>query len=293
VISVPVFELMRAQRWLATHVLNHLPVHHSSFAFKPGSSIVKCASRHCGARWLVKMDIAGFFPSISEIQIYRVFRSLGYQPLVAFELARLTSHSPQLSPRYTQAIWLGQLRHKRILVYSKTHLGYLPQGAPTSPMLSNLIMREADAEIENTAKIFGLVYTRYSDDLIFSTRDGHFGRSKAAKLLARITRILGQIGLYIQKRKTKIVPPGARKIVLGLVVNSARPTLTREYRSLLRQHLYYLKSVGPVEHAKRRGFETVWGMHSYIRGLIDFARMVDGPYADEMLVQFLAVDWPL
>ena len=81
---------MQVQRWIAAHILNPLPVHHCSFAFKPGSSIIKCAARHTGARWLVKMDIAGFFSSISEIQVYRVFLSLGYQPLVAFELARLS-----------------------------------------------------------------------------------------------------------------------------------------------------------------------------------------------------------
>lgn len=292
-ISVPSPELMRVQRWLAVHVLNPLAVHHSSYAFKPGSSIVKCASRHCGARWLVKMDIAGFFSSISEIQIYRVFRALGYQGLVAFELARLTTHSPGLSPRYTLATWRGRGCHEVIPSYNNAHLGYLPQGAPTSPMLSNLIMCDADAKIESVAKTFGLNYTRYSDDLTFSTRGNDFTRSRATRLVANITLLLARMGLYPQERKTKIVPPGARKVVLGLIVDGATPTLAREFRSLLRQHLYYLESVGPIEHAKKRGFETVWGMHSYIRGLIDFAKMVDRPYADRILARFVAIDWPL
>ncbi len=291
-ISVPSPDLMRVQRWLALHVLNPLRVHHSSYAFKPGSSIVKCASRHCGARWLVKMDIVGFFSSISEIQIYRVFRAIGYQPLVAFELARLTTRSPVSSPRYMLPTWLSRQRHATISAYNSAHLGYLPQGAPTSPMLSNLIMRDADAKIERVAKAFNLSYTRYSDDLIFSTRDNDFSRSRASRLVANTTRLLARMGLYPQKRKTKIVPPGARKIVLGLVVDGATPKLAREFRSLLRQHLYYLESVGPTEHAKKRGFETVWGMHSYIRGLIDFAKMIDRPYADALLARFDAVGWP-
>ena len=94
VISVPEPTLMMVQRWIATYILNPQPVHHCSFAFKPKASIVRCAARHVGARWLIKLDVAGFFGSITEIQVYRVFRSLGYQPLVAFELARLTTHAP-------------------------------------------------------------------------------------------------------------------------------------------------------------------------------------------------------
>ena len=89
-----------------------------------------------------------------------------------------------------------------------------------------------------------------------------------------------------------IVPPGARKIVLGLVVDGAQPRLPREFRSSLRQHIYYLEKVGPIEHAKSRKFETIFGMYHHIRGLIDFANMVDQPYADTLLTRFKAIGWP-
>jgi RNA-directed DNA polymerase len=74
---------MMTQRWIAHYILNSQAVHHCSFAFSPGASIRKCAARHVGARWLIKLDVVGFFGSITEIQVYRVFRSLGYQPLIA------------------------------------------------------------------------------------------------------------------------------------------------------------------------------------------------------------------
>jgi RNA-directed DNA polymerase len=83
---------MRVQRWLAVHVLKPLPTHHRSFAFSKDASIYHCAGQHCGAQWLVKMDVSGFFGSISEIQVYRC-REAGYEPLVAFELARLSGIS--------------------------------------------------------------------------------------------------------------------------------------------------------------------------------------------------------
>jgi RNA-directed DNA polymerase len=292
VISVPEPTLMLVQRWIAAYILNHQQVHHCSFAFSPKASILKCAARHVGARWLIKLDVAGFFGSITEIQVYRVFRSLGYQPLISFELARLTTHAAPLnSARYELAQWRAKPHPSPIIEYRDSRIGYLPQGAPTSPMLSNLIMRDADAEIEAIAKGAAVRYTRYSDDLTFSTR-GKFDRDSARKLIWKVFGVLRSMGLHVNHRKTTVVPPGGRKVVLGLLVDGVSPRLTRDFRSMLRQHLYYLENLGPIEHAKRRGFDSIWGMYRHVRGLIDFANMVEPLYGQAMLAQFNAVTWP-
>ena len=159
-------------------------------------------------------------------------------------------------------------------------------------MLSNLAMLEIDQQIADTAAAVGLRYTRYSDDLTFSTHNANFNRAKAAHFIGKITRILVPRGLYPQRKKTLIVPPGARKIVLGLNVDGAQPRLSREFRNVLRQHVYYLEKFGPVEHAKAREFDTVFGLHNHVRGLIDFANMIDKKYASTMLARFNAIDWP-
>jgi RNA-directed DNA polymerase len=291
VINVPAPMLMMVQRWIANYILNSQPVHHCSYAFKPGASILNCAARHTGARWLIKMDVTAFFGSISEIQVYHVFRSLGYQPLLAFELARLTTHAPLRSSRYKFAQWRAKSHPSPITSYYRGRIGYLPQGAPTSPMLSNLIMQEADAEIEAVAKAAGLRYTRYSDDLSFSTPN-QFDRNRAKTLIWTVSGILRQMGLRTNFRKTSVIPPGARKIVLGLLVDGATPRLTRDFRSILRQHLHYLEMVGPARHAASRGFDSIWGLHRHIRGLIDFAHMVEPVYAGAILTRFNSVDWP-
>jgi len=290
-ISVPAPTLMTVQRWIAKYILNSQPVHHCSFAFGPGASILKCAARHTGARWLIKLDVAGFFGSISELRVYRVFRSIGYRPLIAFELARLTTHAPLESPRYTLSQWRAKPHPSPIGKYWRGRIGYLPQGAPTSPMLSNLMMRDSDAEIEALSKAMGIRYTRYSDDLTFST-SGNFDRVSARKLIWRVRTILGRVGLQINNRKTNIVPPGGRKIVLGLLVDGTQPRLTRDFRSMLRQHLYFLSKVGPAEHTKQRGFDSIWGMYRHVRGLIDFANMVEPFYAQALLGDFDKMNWP-
>lgn len=291
-ISVPDPKLMIVQRWIAAHILAELPVHRASFAFAPKSSIVRCAAQHCGARWLIKLDISGFFGSISEIQVYHVFLEAGYAPLVAFELARLCTHAPSGSKRYGKTEWLALATSRPIYAYRQFHIGYLPQGAPTSPMLSNLIMRETDKCIAALAGRTGLTYTRYSDDITFSTT-GAFDRRKAMTVVRETTAILRRIGLNANEKKTRIVPPGARKVVLGLLVDGARPRLTREFRDQLRQHLYYLKKLGPEAHRAARNFDTVSGLHRHVRGLIDFAQSVDSIFAGAMRAKFDAVGWSL
>jgi len=293
-IYVPAPYLMHVQRWIHAHILVKVPVHQCSYAFKPESSIVKCASRHTGARWLIKMDVTGFFESISEIQVCRVFKQMGYQPIVAFELARITTLPViSTSPRANDNVWTVRQKNKKIPSYSSQILGYLPQGAPTSPLLSNLVMTEIDEEILSEAKKAGLTYTRYSDDLTFSTRQKEFGRNDARKFISKISRVLSISGFRPQHRKTHIIPPGSRKIVLGLQVDGDVPRLRREFKDNLRQHIYYLERYGPVEHANRRNFDTTWGLKSHIRGLIDFSKMVEKDYAEELLARYGKIEWPV
>ncbi len=291
IIHVPEHHLLKVQRWIAKHVLNRVPVHQRSHAFAPESSIVRCAARHCGAQWLIKLDVRGFFDSISELQVYRVFRSLNYQSLIAFELARLCTFAPASSPRYQLGNWRNWKEYK-IEAYSHRGQGYLPQGAPTSPMLSNLVMRELDEILMKIGTKYGLYYTRYSDDMTFSTRSTAFSRARAKELIKDVRDRIMASGLRLNGGKTTIIPPGSRKVVLGLLVDGDAPALPREFRSLLRQHLYYLEKFKPVAHARARNFDTVSGMRRHIRGLIDFAGMVDSAYASALLDRFNKIEWP-
>ena len=85
-ICVPEPTLLIVQRWINQRILSHAKPHQASTAFAEGCSIKRAAERHCCARWLIKLDVANFFESISEVRVYRVFVGLGYQPLVSLEL---------------------------------------------------------------------------------------------------------------------------------------------------------------------------------------------------------------
>lgn len=294
-ISVPTPDLYRVQRWIAVHILRSVPVHGASHAFSPGSNIVRCAEKHCRAKWMVKLDIQDFFGGISEIQAYRVFLSLGYQPLISFEMARLCTYRPRLdipvayvSQRFKSQSGRVKKRDRVIESYNHPYMGNLPQGAPSSPMLANLAMRDIDDQITSIANNFGLLYTRYSDDLTFSTRKD-FDRQQASLLIQQVAKLLFKRGLILNSQKTAVIPPGARKVVLGLLVDGDVPRLTRPFKDRIRQHLYYLEKLGPDQHVTARGFDSVGGFFRHLRGLIDFAHMVEPQYAHHAYVKFSAI----
>lgn len=301
-ICVPNKELVRTQKWIARYVLANVKTHSASVAYAPGASIVDAAARHCLCTWLVKLDIKNFFESISERRAYRVFRSIHYQPLVSFELARICTRTVDPSdirrrdyrnPPLEDLDPANTVSPYKINLYKCPYMGHLPQGAPTSPMLSNLAMIEFDEEISKIATECGLTYTRYSDDLTFSTSESAFTRHAAMTFITKVTSAIKNMGFEPQWHKTAIIPPGARKTVLGLLVDGDVPRLTREFRANLEQHIYFLKKNGPAAHAEKRGFLSLFAMRRHIEGLISFAHQVDIVFANSLADEFRTVAWPL
>lgn len=293
-IYVPNRSLMKAQRWINEHILKPIKPHSASYAFVEKSSIMKCAAVHCGSSWLIKLDISDFFESVSEIQVYRVFRKVGYSALVAFELARIcTIQTSFRSPREKFRQWQVRSANHKISSYNERLLGYLPQGAASSPLLSNLVMRDCDAALSQIAARFGLKYTRYSDDLTFSSSNPDFGRDNCQKVIFEAYAVLSKAGYRPNARKSTVIPPSAKKIVLGLYVDGAAPRLRKEYKDRIRQHLYFIEKHGPVRHAFERKFDSTWGMKAHVKGLIDFAKMIEPDYAEVCNQKFQRIDWPV
>lgn len=114
--------------------------------------------------------------------------------------------------------------------------GFLPQGAPTSPVLSNLVCKIVDIRLTALAKAFGAFYTRYADDLTFSWPT--FTKGKEIDGLKRCTaEVLAEYGMVYNKRKIRVVGPGGSQDIVGYVINSGRPTVSQKYRSKLRQSI--------------------------------------------------------
>jgi hypothetical protein len=112
-------------------------------------------------------------------------------------------------------------------------------------------------------------------------------------LISEVYAAMRRVGLSPNTSKTHISPPGARKVVLGLLVDREVPRLPRDFRAMMRQHIYYLRLYGPVEHARRRRFAAVAGLRYHIEGLVAFARDIDPIFADWCRTELASVSWPL
>jgi len=290
-ISVPEAELLWVQKWIHTHILSKAKAHPACFSFLPKTSIRDCAAQHRGARWVIKIDISAFFGSISERDAFDVFLRLGYRPLVSFEMARIVTDAPRFSKRYAAAPWKRTPGSYMISKYSEENVGFLPQGAPTSPLLSNLFMLDFDLQLEALAAHHGLRYSRYSDDMTFSAH-GEYSRERAKKLVHAVAEVIRAKGLRINTSKTRIIPPGGRRVVLGLLVDGAEPRLSRKFRDTLRMHIYHMKKHGVQAHADRRGFDSVSGLYRHVKGLLDYAKSIDQSYWQKMSKTFADIVWP-
>lgn len=302
-ICVPVPMLAKVQRWINRHILQKQKAHESSAAYAPGSTIAACASLHAGCEWLIKIDVQHFFESVSEIQVYRVFYQAGYEPLVAFELARLCTRVARiLSPRYALPQWTNYkytwpdsdgFGGAKILPYVDGRVGHLPQGAPTSPMLANLAVHDLDDSVAAYASEMGLAYSRYSDDLILSGPRDALDGSKANAVVKRVRKLLLAHGLRPNDTKTVVAPPGAKRVVLGLLVDGPAPRLTKEFRRRVECHLHFLRKVGPAHHAAKRGFRSILELRWHIEGLLAHARQIDREFADWAQSEADLIDWPV
>ena len=296
VIAVPEPHLLRTQRWITCNILAAVRPHSASVAFSPNDSIRAAAELHCSAKWLIKLDVRNFFESISEINVYRVFRHLGYQPLIAFEMTRLCTRVGSPTSFRLAERWSSDLgRRPVIAAYQAALMGHLPQGAPSSPMLANLAVREFDAKVTEIAATHGLTFNRYADDLIFSTPSRDFARKRCSTVIDEVYQAMWGAGLSPNITKTVVSPPGARKIVLGLNVEAATPRLPREFKDRLRQHLHYLlrPDVGPIHHARAKGFVSTLGLKHHLQGLVSFARQIEPEYGRSCAESLAVVRWPI
>jgi len=278
-IAVPAPPLLLLQRWIHANILTKRHPHAASTAYGMDCDPLENAKIHAGKKWLVKLDITDFFEAISERQVYKVFRSFSYRPLVAFQLARICTRISDDSLKYRNARWMSK----------GTRIGHLPQGAPTSPMLSNHVCAQLDESLSHLARRNSCAYSRYADDIVFSTNE--LTKPRAGTLVHDASVLLGSMGFRRNRQKTHVCPPGARKIVTGLLVDQAEPRLTREFRKGLELHLHYAKEAGVLKHCKNRKFQSLLGFRAYLHGLVTYAEHVTPSYGAECRTKFDAIDW--
>lgn len=217
-LTVPDEILKKIQRRIADVLLGGMPVSRYAMAYRPGGSTLKNASFHVNQPVVLKLDILHFFDSIRYSDVKeKVFPGEIYSEQNRILLA--------------------------MLCYDQNSL---PQGAPSSPAITNILMRDFDERLGTWCRKRGIAYTRYCDDMTFS---GNFDPGEA---IAFVRRELKTQGFLLNGQKTRIQRSGQRQTVTGIVVNE-KPGVPREYLHKLRQELYYCRKFGIREHLAHSG----------------------------------------
>ena len=290
-IAAPESRLLGVQRWMLDEIFGRMKTHDASFAYQVGRSAPLAAARHLGARWLVKFDLKDFFHEIDERRIYRLLRSYRYGRLTAFELARLSTRLPGTSQQWLPARYLDGSKVPRYSWFPygshgyQGRLGYLPQGAPSSGAIANRIALPLDELMSEIAQEFQLTYTRYADDMVFSS-SGTFARTRVARILHASESAVRKSGFVINTAKTQIQAPGRRLSVLGVLVDGDHLRVPKKVRSTIRWHLRGIESNGLAAHQEHARFRDIEGMLNYIYGVICYINDVDRHLAAELHARF-------
>ena len=212
-IEAPKPRLKTMQRRILHGILDRVPVHDAAHGFVAGRSCLSGAQLHTGAAALVSLDIADFFLTTSLGRVHALFRSLGYPHAAARMLTRLCS---TVTPETVFDRLPKPARHTRaaLRAYGAPHL---PQGAPTSPVLANLVAWRLDVRLAGLAASFGAGYTRYADDMTFSG-DATFA-ARTGSLIEAVATIVEDEGYRLNDRKTRVMTRARRQQVTGIVVN--------------------------------------------------------------------------
>jgi RNA-directed DNA polymerase len=266
--------LKELQRRILEEILNRIPTHHAVHGFVKARSIVTFARPHVGHRVLLRLDLLDFFATFLAARVQAFFRTLGYPEGVASRLAGICTNGP---PR---RLWKGQPRGMWT-VYAHPHL---PQGAPTSPALANLMAYRLDCRLLGLAKSAGAVYTRYADDLAFSGEES-FERS-VERFAAHVAAIALEEGFHINHHKTRMMRQGVRQQLAGIVVNQKTGLRRREVK-LLEAILTNCVRFGPESQNRARHPD----FRAHLEGRVAFVSMVD-PRKGRRLAEILhAISW--
>ncbi len=223
-ISAPMPRLKKAQYWILENILNKVAVHTSVHGFTLNRSILSNALPHVGKKVVLNIDVKDFFPSIHYKRVKGLLQQLGYSEKIATILSLLCTEA------VTEEV---EIDGKNYFVQKGNRV--LPQGAPTSPAITNILCYKLDLRLQGLATKHQCQYTRYADDVTFSWNSNDIN---AQQMVWRVKKILSDEGFTVHPDKIRVMHQGARQEVTGIVVNE-KPGIDRnklrKFRALLHQ----------------------------------------------------------
>lgn len=256
-IDAPSMNLKKIQAWLQENLLGHFKISSHCYGFVNNKGILNNAMNHTKKKLVYNIDLEEFFPSISSEKIYFLFYNYGY--------------TSELSYVFTQLL---------------TYNGALPQGAPSSPMLSNIISFEMDNSISQYAKENNLSYSRYVDDitLSFNSTNNYMNMVKTVK------KIIEYHDFKLNINKENFHFENQPQFVTGLLVNE-EVKIRRKFKKEVEQQLYFCEKHGVMGHLNFTGNSHRSFFKEYLYGKVNFIKSIEKEYGEELLSRLNNLDW--
>lgn len=240
IIYEPNYTLKKVQRNILDNVLSGFKISKYAMAYVKGKSVKDNANMHVNKKLILKLDIKDFFNNISFMDVYnKVF---------------LEEYFPKQA--------------RTVLTYLCTYNEFLPQGAPTSSYISNLIMQDFDEKIGLFCEKNNISYTRYSDDMTFS------GDFNVKMVIFKVKDELKKMGMQLNYDKIHVIYSNMSQQVTGITVNE-KPQVLKVKRRKIRQEVYYIKKYGLYSHLKRINVKDEFSYLRSLLGKINFVLMVN------------------
>jgi RNA-directed DNA polymerase len=246
----PSKELKALQRWLLYSVIEQLPVHSAATAYRTGRSIRNNAEPHANSRYLVRIDLTNFFPSITLVDISRY---------IATHATLFIDWEARDIDLFCSIVCRGAA---------------LTIGAPTSPALSNAVCYEMDSQIDSLCVAKAITYTRYADDLFFSTNQREVLLSLEPEIEGVLDRLEVPANLKVNPNKTRHASKRGARHVTGLVLGSDGKVhvgrgLKRKIRAMIHGHAL-------LDEAER----------ATLAGLIAYATGIDPQFKNSLILKY-------
>ena len=256
IITAPSLNLKQRQKWILSEILNKIPISEHAHGFESGHSIKTNALIHANNDYVFCMDIKDFFPSISRQSVCEIFRTVGYSPKASDMLSKVCCYNNRL-----------------------------PQGAPTSPKLSNIFFAKIDTELANLAKLNNAIYSRYADDLTFSSKHDIPALHKA------VEEIIGKYNFTLNHKKTRVFYPGQPKRITGLIVQNGCIRVPKHFKRRLRQEIHYCRQYGVTVHLENTNASHCINYREHLYGKAYFVHMIEPDTGDKLLNMLDEIDW--
>lgn len=285
-IMSPSKDLKYIQKWLLVNILEKHPLQNSCTGFRKGISIKENATPHEKAEIILKIDLLKFYDTITENRIFGAFANMGYRRNLAVSLAKMTTANHR--QQYWKSIPLAELE---IMGYTIGSIpSVLPQGAPTSPALANIVAQNMDKRFEILSEKLNFNYSRYADDLTFSIRAGQ--KLPSLKL---IRKIITEEKFCINEKKIQYLRRGGKQYVTGLTTANG-VNVSKKYRKEIGTHIYFCRKFGVQGHLKRieknvNVPKKVLAFHDWLYGHICFIHSINSQAGEKLVKDFSKINW--